>query len=248
MARTLRRGLDILEAFDDTHRRMTLAEVSERIRLSRTTTLRLIQSLEAAGYLVRLSDQRYCLSLKLLDLARYVDSTLDIRTIVHPRLHDLVHRIGETVALNMRYGLERICIDVALPNAQLMRIVTTGERVPLPVGAIGRVLSAYLDSAELDRVLATNHAGPAFDRTTFHKQLGKIRERGYDIAKGERIAGTTAISAPLFDADGRVDYCLCVLGPSIRMDGHEDAIVEQLVTEAKTISLQMGYGRHQLGG
>ena len=244
MVRTLRRSLDILEAFDEARRRMTLAEISDRIGLSRTTSLRLVQSLESAGYLIRLADQRYCLSLKLLDLARNVDSTLDIRAVVQPRLHDLVDRTGETVALNMRHGLERICIDVALPNTHLVRVVATGERVPLPIGAIGRVLSAYLDPVDLDRVIADGHAGPGLDHTAFHESLARIRARGYDIAWGERIAGTTAIAAPLFDAAGRVGHCLCVLGPSARMDGREDAIIQQLVTEAETISRQLGHSPH----
>ncbi|MGE4218738.1 MAG: IclR family transcriptional regulator [Alphaproteobacteria bacterium] len=241
MVRTLRRSLDILEAFDEAHRRMTVAEISEQIGLSRTTSLRLVQSLESAGYLVRLADQRYCLSLKLLDLARNVDSTLDIRAIVQPRLQELVYLTGETVALNMRHGLERICIDVAIPNTHLVRVVATGERVPLPIGAIGRVLSAYLDPTELERVIAGGHAGPRFDHTRFLESLATIRMRGYDIAWGERIAGTTAIAAPLFDSQGRVGHCLCVLGPSVRMDGREDAIIQQLVSEARTISRQLGY-------
>ena len=46
---TLGRVLDILEAFDEDHRRMTLSEISNRVGLARTTCLRLLQSLEAGG-------------------------------------------------------------------------------------------------------------------------------------------------------------------------------------------------------
>jgi IclR family KDG regulon transcriptional repressor len=243
VTRTLRRVLDILEAFDEDHRRMTLSEISDRVGLARTTCLRLLQSLEGAGYLVRVSDQdlRYCLSLKVLNFARYVDRTLDIRAIAHQWVLDLAQRTGVTVALNMRDGAERVCIDVVLPNAQLMRFVNVGDRLPLPVGAIGRVLTAYCDDDELDRILERNRGDLNIDRIGLRKRLKEIRERGYELAFGERIAGTTAAAAPIFDVDGKVSHCLCVLGPSVGMDDRKDAIVEELLIAVRKISLQMGY-------
>lgn len=222
---------------------MTLSEISDRIGLAKTTCLRLLQSLEAAGYIVRVSDRdhRYCLSLKLLDLARNVDSTLNIRTIAHQKLHDLVAQTGETVSLNMRDGFERICIDVALPDVPLMRVVKTGERVPLPLGAIGRVLVAYCDDTDIEKFLAKGKQKQNVDRTKFIRKLRDIRKHGYDIAFGERIPGTTAIAAPIFDGSGAVEFCLCVLGPSVRMDDEKNAIIEKLTTETRKISLQLGY-------
>lgn len=244
MTRTLRRVLDILEAFDADHRRMTLSEISERVGLARTTCLRLLQSLETGGYVVRVSDHdlRYCLSLKILNFARYVDRTLDIRTVASHWISDLVHQTGATVSLNMRDNAERVCIDVSLPNnAQLMRIVNVGDRLPLPIGAIGRVLSAYCDEEELNRILERNGSILNIDRFDLRSRLKGIRERGFEIAFGERIAGTTAIAAPIFDADRKVSYCLCVLGPSVRIDDRKDAIIAELLTAVRHISLQLGY-------
>ena len=243
VTRTLRRVLDILEAFDETHRRMTLSEISDRVGLARTTCLRLLHSLEAGGYLVRVSDQdlRYCLSLKVLNFARYVDRTLDIRTIARQWVLDLAQKTGATVALNMRDGAERVCIDVVLPNTQLMRIVNVGDRLPLPIGAIGRVLTAYCSDDELDRILERGRIDLNIDRIGLRKRLKEIRARGYELAFGERIVGTTAAAAPIFDIDGKVSRCLCVIGPSVRMDDRKDAIVEELLIAVRKISLQMGY-------
>jgi DNA-binding IclR family transcriptional regulator len=242
MARTIRRALDIFEAFDEHHRRMTLAEISSRVGLARTTCLRLLQSLEADGYLVRVADheQYYCLSLKFFSLANNVDSTLDIRTIAYQLLRDLVQQTGETVTLNMRDGKERVCIDVALPNADLVRIVKTGERVGLPLGAIGRVLTAYGGDEALLEVVASSGIN-GHGRDDFLDRLKEIPSRGYDIAFGERIAGTTAIAAPIHDASGHVEHCVCVLGPSVRVDDRTGDIVKKLLATTNKISLQIGY-------
>jgi IclR family transcriptional regulator, KDG regulon repressor len=243
VTRTLRRVLDILEAFDEEHHRMTLSEISDRVGLARTTCLRLLQSLEAGGYLVRVSDLdlRYCLSLKVLNFARYVDRTLDVRTIARQWVLDLAQKTEATVALNMRDGTERVCIDVVLPNTQLMRVVNVGDRWPLPIGAIGRVLAAYCDDEDLDRILERGRSNLNIDRIGLRKRLKEIRARGYELAFGERIVGTTAAAAPIFDIDGKVSRCLCVIGPSVRMDDRKDAIVEELLIAVRKISLQMGY-------
>lgn len=242
MTRTLRRALDILEAFSEKQHRMTLAEISEKVGLARTTCLRLLQSLEEAGYIVRVSDQdqRYCLSLKLLGLSQFVDRTLDIRIIARHWLLDLVSKTGETVALSMRDGTERICIDVALPNAQLMRVVKMGERVRLPIGATGRVLTAFAEDGFMERILEESQ-DIGKERLKFHKRIEEVREKGFDIAYGERIEGTTAIAAPIFDATGYGNYCLCVLGPSFRLDPQIDDVIGELTVAAKSISLQNGY-------
>lgn len=243
MARTLKRALGILETFDDTHRRMTLSEVSDRVGLARSTCLRLLQSLEEDGYLVRIADNdlRYCLSLKVFNLARYVDETIDVRTIAHQLIVDLAQKTGATVTLNMRQDSERVSIDVVLPNAQLMRVVKMGERVRIPVGAIGRVLAAHCEDDELERILEASSKESEIDRIGLRKRLKQIRKRGYDIAYGERIPGTSAVAAPIFDVDGKVNYCLCVIGPSVRIDDRTESIVDELLLVTKKISRQIGF-------
>ena len=235
--------MDILEAYDDDHTRMTLSEISDRVGLARTTCLRLLGSLEEGGYLVRVSDQdlRYCLSLKVLNFARFVDRTLDIRTIARQLILDLAQRTESTVTLNVRDGSQRVCIDVALPNTQLMRVVNVGDRLPLPQGAIGRVLAAYCSDAELDRILERNRGELNIDRIGLRRRLKQIRDRGYDIAFGERIPGTTAAAAPVFETNGEVSHCLSIIGPSIAIDNRKDAIVEELLVAVEKISLQLGY-------
>lgn len=103
--------MDILEGFDEDHRRMTRSEIGSRVGLARTTCLRLLQSVEAGGYLMRVSDHDlwYGLSLKMLnlDLVRHVDVMLDIPTIVYQLLPELEDQTGATVTLNIRNGSER---------------------------------------------------------------------------------------------------------------------------------------------
>ena len=71
-------------------------------------------------------------------------------------------------------------------------------------------------------------------------ELEAIREQGYAISHGERLSGVTAISAPIFDMNDEVHFCLSVGGPSFRMQANENELIKRVVETAGTISYQYG--------
>ena len=69
MIRAVERALAIFDAFDVQHQSLSLLEIGERISMPKATTFRLVNTLQRNGFLVRLEDQRYFLSLKILRLS-----------------------------------------------------------------------------------------------------------------------------------------------------------------------------------
>src|SRR6202020_3571915 len=100
MIRAVERAFAIFEAFDPEHTILTLQEIGQRIGLTKETTYRLVNCLHDLGYLVRLQDNRYCLSLKLTRLSGMVRSTIGIREIARRAMLNLLRKTGETVTLN----------------------------------------------------------------------------------------------------------------------------------------------------
>ena len=76
MIRAVGRALAIFDAYDNEHLSLSLQEIAERIRMPKTTAFRLVNTLERAGFLVRMDNQQYCLSLKMARLGGLVRSTL----------------------------------------------------------------------------------------------------------------------------------------------------------------------------
>src|ERR1700743_898349 len=152
MIRAVERALAIFDAFDPGHTMLTLQEIGQRIGLPKATTYRLVNCLYDLGYLVRLDDNRYCLSLKLTRLSGMVRSTVGIREVARPTMLDLVHKNGETLTVNTVSTGQRLCIEVFDTPAPLMSIVRAGEQTTLLHGATGRTLLAYASSAEVDRI------------------------------------------------------------------------------------------------
>jgi DNA-binding IclR family transcriptional regulator len=240
MIRAVERAFAIFEAFDPEHTMLTLQEIGQRIGLSKATTYRLVNCVHDLGYLVRLEDNRYCLSLKLTRLSGLVRSTIGIREIVRPTMLDLVKKTGETVTLNTIANDRRLCIEVFDTPAPLMSIVREGEQQTMLHGATGKILLAYLSSSELDRIFRETPAAKRPNRAVLEKQLAQYREQGYAMTSSERVPGVTAISVPLRDINGQVRYCISITGPAIRVDRNADAFIALLLNASKVVSGQMG--------
>jgi DNA-binding IclR family transcriptional regulator len=75
--------------------------------------------------------------------------------------------------------------------------VRIGERLPLDLGAPGRVILAF-----------SGAQGEPYE---------SIRERGYQISMGEREAEVSSVAAPVFGTNWRLLGSLCISGPTSRL-------------------------------
>jgi IclR family KDG regulon transcriptional repressor len=240
MMRAVERALSIFDAFDAANPTLTLQGIGARIGLSKATTYRLVNSLNDCGYLVRVGNHKYSLSLKFVRLAGLVRSTLTVRDIARPIMTEVSEATGETVVLNTVQGHERVCIEVVETPAALMHIVRAGEHVPLIHGATGKILMAYMTDAERDKVIDAAKDAKSINRKTYMAQLKRFRKQGYSHTSGERAMGVTAISVPIFNMEGRVNDCLTLSGPSIRMDSRIEEFKAIMTKAGASISSMLG--------
>lgn len=240
MIRAVGRALAIFDAFDNEHLALSLQEIAARIRMPKTTAFRLVATLEGCGYLVRMDNQQYCLSLKVARLASLVRGTLSIRDIARPVLLEVNRQTSETVTLNALAGAERICLDVVDSPSALMAVVSPGAHVPIFRGATGRILLAFMDEGERERLLKTSPEAKGIDHAAFNREMTRFRRQGYSIGRGQRIAGMTSIGVPVFNADGQVRNCLALVGPSARFDGREADFTEIMIAAGQDLSKRLG--------
>ncbi|RQR32523.1 IclR family transcriptional regulator [Burkholderia sp. Bp9015] len=239
--RSVQRILAIFESFSAERSSLSLQEIADRIDLPKSTTFRIVQSLERAGYLVRLEDNQYCLSFRFTRLAGLVRSTLTIREIARPFLLDLAEQTKETVSIHTVNGGNRVCIDaVSTATAPLRAVVQAGEQIPLLAGSASKVLMAYLPKTELTPIVTSAARARKMTKADLLEELARVREQGYAVSHGERLLGISAISAPIKDFNEEVHYCLSVGAPTVRMQMHEKEFIKLAVTAAADISRQYG--------
>ena len=240
MIRAVGRALAIFDAYDNEHLSLSLQEIAERIRMPKTTAFRLVNTLERTGFLVRMDNQRYCLSLKLARLGGLVRSTLSILEIARPVMLQVNEQVTETIALNAVVGNERMVLDAVDTPSPLMSMARPGERQPLLLGASGRILMAYMKPEVLEAVLKANVRTPDFDRAAFDREIARFRRQGYAVTRGQRVAGLTAIAVPIFDIHDDVKYSLALTGPSVRVDPRDHELADVMVAAGRDISSRLG--------
>jgi DNA-binding IclR family transcriptional regulator len=239
--RAVQRILAIFESFTAERSSLTLQEIADHIELPKSTTFRIVQSLEKSGYLVRLEDQKYCLSFRFTRLAGLVKSTLGIREIARPILFELAETTKETVSLHTVSGRNRVCIDaIATAASPLRNVVQPGEQVPLLAGSASKVLMAYMPKPQLTPIVSVIARQTKRSQADLLDELAKIRRQGYAVSHGERLLGVSAVSAPILDTQDEVHYCLSVGGPTVRMQATERDFVKRAMQAAADISRQFG--------
>ena len=119
--------------------------------------------------------------------------------------------------------------------AHAEHLVALGEAHAAHAGATAKILLAYAEADEIERILQ----GPLLrynDRTVvdpgmLRTQLKQIRDQGYAVSDGEVDEGVRGISAPVFKADGRITAGLSVVGPTYRLDDASIPAMVRLVRE-----------------
>jgi len=207
------RALALLAAISDRADPHTLAELASATGLYKSTILRLMVTLERAGYARRLDDGRYALGPAAFRLGAAYERANPLRHHVVPLLDDLVAQGSESASFHVANGPEtRLCLfRVDSAHATLDRI-RAGDVLPLERGAAGRMLLAF-----------SGASGEAFER---------IREDAFALSTGEREPGCSGMAAPVFGPDGNLAGALSLSGPSDRFTDEAVALWRPRLEEA----------------
>lgn len=240
MMRSVQRIVAIFEAFGPSRSSLTLQEISNAIDLPKSTTFRIVQSLEEAGYIVRLDNLSYCLSFRFVRLAGHVRSTMGIREVARPLMVELSETLGETVSLHTISEGERVCLDSVTADAPLRSVVRPGEHHPVRGGSASKVLVAYMNEEDQRPLIPAMARELRMSVPEVRDMLATVREQRYAISHGERLQGISAISAPIFNFEDTAAHCISVGGPSFRIREREAEIVERVKATADRMSYHYG--------
>jgi DNA-binding IclR family transcriptional regulator len=213
------RALSVLDALTD--EKTSLAELSKKTGLYKSTVLRLAKSLERFGYVIRSDDGSYRLGSKVLLLGSLYQRHFKMSEIVPPVLARIVEELHEGASFYIMDGDRRVVLHRVDSSRAVRDTVHEGDRFPLTQGASGHLLRAF-----------SGARGEKFDL---------IRESMYAASFGERDAETAAIACPVFGHNDRLMGALNVSGPCYRMEAmDEEKIVSTLFKHAQALTRTFG--------
>lgn len=192
------RALSLLDAFGPEDRRLTLAELSRRTGLYKSTILRLSVSLERFGYLVRGGDATWRLGPAAWRIGALYRRGFSLASVVRPELKRLSDATGETASFYVREGDRRICLFRHEPERAIRHTLVEGAPMEIGVGASGKVLDAFGGATGAD--------------------ARRIRASGFAVSHGERDPDVAAVAVPVLGPDAALAGALALSGLITRFD------------------------------
>lgn len=239
--RTANRIVSILDALDG-NGTLNLADVSEASGLDRSTTLRILRSLESHGFVRRDSDGTYGLGLRLFDLAMRFVREYDLRVIARPWMEELTEKTQKTSFLLVRADLEALCVEkISTTGPIRVEFMGVGDKVPLMVGAGPKVLLAFQKHASEDLIEHLTKDWSARRRRELVNELATIRKKGTTVSKAYPMPGTLALGAPVRNGQEHAIGALSVAGIEHEFRGKRlPTMLNLLRASADHISEAMG--------
>lgn len=211
---TVQRAVRIMNYLNDASGPQGISNISHDLGLSTTIVHRLLNALKQEGMVFQdPQSKRYSLGSVLLDYANKLLAEMPFATLIEPWLRTLRDRTEETVGFYIPSGNVRICAMEFESLQEIRRSVGVGRRIPLHLGASGRAILAFMSEEVQQRIL---DALEDREKEQVLKRLEQTKNDGYSTNEEEITPNVSALSAPVFDPNGRVLGALSISGPSFR--------------------------------
>jgi DNA-binding IclR family transcriptional regulator len=242
-SQTLIRGLDMLDKVVDGP--VKLADLSDRMGLSRSTTHRLATALIDRGFISYLPRDGYQLGPKLLQLGFLAQSQADVVRVARAHIEDLAATTEDTVHLGRREGDAALYLD-KVPGKRRIEISSrVGDRHPLTSTGLGKALLLDSSDAEWERLFHADRASG--DTPPADVRLWKARMRSYaaadhafDLEESEDLI--RCVAAPIREAAGAIVAAISVSSASQYMDfARMEALATEVRETAQRISEHLGW-------
>ncbi|HEY3983771.1 DNA-binding transcriptional regulator KdgR [Cedecea sp.] len=240
----------ILQALGE-EKEIGITELSQRVMMSKSTVYRFLQTMKSLGYVAQEEEsEKYSLTLKLFELGSGALQNVDLIRSADVQMRELSRLTKEAIHLGALDESSIVYIHKIDSLYNLRMYSRVGRRNPLYSTAIGKVLLAWRERAEVLEILSDVEYVSSTERTICSTDellpaLDCVREQGFGEDNEEQEEGIRCVAVPVFDRFGVVVAGMSISFPTLRYT--EEGLAEYvniLHQAARTLSRQMGYNHY----
>ena len=238
----------VLNCFSPETQILGVGEISQLTGYTKSTVSRLLSTLEKHGCVERTGGPgKYRLGYRVNLWGLISGRQSNLTTVAKPVMEQLRDKCGEEVALYVVEGARRVCVERVASVHEIAKVGPVGTYYPLHAGASGKVLLAYLPEDKRQKIFSKKRLEKFTSLTitdikVLEKNLESIRKKGYAVSRGEREPDAFSVTAPVWDASGRVAASLSISGPKFRLsDQKAKKYITWVLAASEEISKKLGY-------
>lgn len=244
----LAKGMELMELIALHPEGLSIQEIVNTLRHSKTSIYRIICSLEEMGYLRKNPLKgTFSLTRKMFKIGLSSIGTTTIIEHSYEPMRRLRDKLRETVVLGTLMGTKIVILEQVIGSHHFSFILKPGMGVCLHASAPGKAFLANIEDWERDEILSKIELTRYTDKTIttssdFLLELEKVKSCGYGVDMGEELSGVRCIGAPIFNLAGKIAASIWISGPAERLsDESIDEIGKEVVACANEISEKIGF-------
>ncbi|RNF39825.1 IclR family transcriptional regulator [Planococcus salinus] len=205
---SLERGLQVIQAFSQRHKSLTVTEAANLSGLSRPAARRILLTLEHLGF-AESQNGVYSLTAKVLSLGYSYLSSNNKWSIAQPIMTEFVRQTEESCSISILDGKDILYVARVFTKRIMSINLDVGSKLPAYATSMGHVLLANLPEPELETYLDTMDFQRFTDKTITNKEemrekLQEVRDRDWGGVDQQFEEGLRSIAVPIRDRTGKV--------------------------------------------
>lgn len=245
----IEKALAILGLFAFNNQELGTLEISRELGYHKATTSRTLILLAEYGFLEQNErNRKYRLGPRIVNLGLVVTRSLkhNLIQIATPYLEDLRNRIQETVVLEVLSGKRTITAYIAEGPSIVQLGGQVGDLMPSFVTSGLKAILACSSPSEweefIEQGLVQRTPNSITDPDLFRKHLEQTRISGIAVDNGEHDIELHAVSAPVFNIEGKPVAAVNAVGLARRIETSvESKTAREVKRTAETISKKLYY-------
>lgn len=237
------RAVAVLRALEGQSTGLSLSQIARAAALPRTTVHRLVNALEAQGF-VATGSAGIRLGPALIRLA--ASAHTDVLAVAKPFADALCRRTRETVDICVIRGAHAISVDQYLSDQELRVGSTIGTAFPLHCTAHGKALLSLLKDDEVESLLEhrleQRTQATVVKKQALFRNLAEIRELGYAVDREEHAPGVCGLGVAIETASPQ-SYAMALAVPALRFEARFDDLLAALRQTKSEIESALGATR-----
>ena len=245
MLQTIQKIGPLLDLFTVDRPEWGVSDAAEAIGMPRSSTHALLTSLVETGLMTSPGRGRYRLGWRIVELYETMRAGLDVRSAAAPVLTTLNEETGETVNLAVLDRGEVLYLDRVSARVQVsVHGLRPGTRLQPNGSALGKVLLAFSNPVEVERILRTKPLKrftplTITDPDVMLTALHEIRQSGVAFEDGEVVADVACVAAAVKDPHGSAIAAVSVSVPAPRMRKNRASLTKSVRSAAAEISRRL---------